>query len=738
MALAVRRSASAGGADATIASAANWMTNMDAVLIAAGWTAHDTLSASDIVYKSTGENTHRATFLRVFANSNSDWGTYMYQYWDAATHIGYNGVSPTSFRQTSFTAGTYQHVFVADLDSYSWSMWQGSSGYFGGGGWFDPPAMTSMDAVDTTAAMAPGDNVEVKVGADPATRGIEVSQTVTIVAQEAATPPIPLFCTTVTATRFDGTFYYITLRRVPASLAAGAIVGQAPHHVYNLGMRTMGGGMSVTFALTGFVPGMPNQDLNMYSAIGGTPSNGYSSNFTDRTIVGRSVLNAEWDPDGRTGRVYIDPFHITHSLVGKSVHLGAIGKLYRSPVAGDAQWKLYRTPKASTPRDWIVTLLSTTRHIHGPIPTSGSVTAFAELFPLDGVAGVYANDPLIDAADAADQPIDSSAIAAQVDGFKESDTYFVLAAPEPDRTGLRNLQHTPTVAGEIANEPFFNDKTGYTFVSAVVTGDKTLRMKFNSELRHVSSAGQNDSLNPANYFLSGDRAIVSLTWISYQDGLTTIDMVVDKEWVIGQTYTIRVRSVMSPNDLPIDLFQNHDLQTFLGAATRPTIVVATAGEQRVDVTLSEDMNLATLVPAGFTVAPNGGSGVAVSVIGVTVVNSSQVRLALNKRMTNGQPYRLTLNTSAQDAVGNAAAASTTFDFTGFAAPANVLNVVFLDSSHIRVVFDVDVTNNAALQNPASYTGSNGLLILAVVVEGPRSVVLTTNTLQHGISYTLTV
>src|SRR6267154_1513224 len=104
MSLAVKRSASAGGADATITSAANWMTQLTAAIVAAGWTLFDTVSATDKVYKCTGENGQRAWYVRIFANSNNDWGQYQYQFWDSTGHAGYNAMTRAAQRQTTFTA----------------------------------------------------------------------------------------------------------------------------------------------------------------------------------------------------------------------------------------------------------------------------------------------------------------------------------------------------------------------------------------------------------------------------------------------------------------------------------------------------------------------------------------------------------------------------------------------------------------------------------------------------------
>lgn len=307
----------------------------------------------------------------------------------------------------------------------------------------------------------------------------------------------------------------------------------------------------------------------------------------------------------------------------------------------------------------------------------------------------------------------------------------------PEHGGLLKTPRGRT--GLIGDRPLGYNVGGiqanYRVNNAIPQSAKVVRIELNEQLRAVTPSSLYDALNPSNYTFIGGVKAVSVAFVDTRH----FDITLDTEMVIGNSYTVRICGALGAGDGAYpDAPSGVDVAVFVGGGVRPTIANAVAGEQYVDVAFSEAMATATLLPSAFTVAANGGSGVAVSVVSVEIVNTAQVRLHLNARMTNGQPYRVSVTTAATDAVGNTVAGGEHFDFIGYAAGAAISNLTFLDATHVRVVFSVDVTNNASLINPASYTTTAGLIILAVVVESTRSVTLTTSTMQQGVSYSITI
>ncbi len=84
MGLSIKRTAFFGGADATVATSANLWTAFHDVLIAAGWVVAATFSASDKVYKSTGESGTEKIWIRMAMGTTAvnvlQFGAY--QYWN--------------------------------------------------------------------------------------------------------------------------------------------------------------------------------------------------------------------------------------------------------------------------------------------------------------------------------------------------------------------------------------------------------------------------------------------------------------------------------------------------------------------------------------------------------------------------------------------------------------------------------------------------------------------------------
>lgn len=277
---------------------------------------------------------------------------------------------------------------------------------------------------------------------------------------------------------------------------------------------------------------------------------------------------------------------------------------------------------------------------------------------------------------------------------------------------------------------------GFKLNSVVQQSDKVLRFTFSEPVNHVSASGLNDALNPANYLFNGSREAVSVAHVS---GDTVFDVTLDKETVIGFAYVSRVTAIRTPANLPPDPLDGNDQYAFTGGGTRPTIASAAAGERRVDLAVTEEMDPDTIVPSAFTIDPVvPEEAEAVSVSSIEYRGNTQIRLILDKRMTDGKDYAVTMLNTATDLVGNGAEEVEPTVFVGFAAPVNIVGMAFLSSTQVRVTFDQDIEADSELTDTANYTWTRGLQTLAVTVESARSVLLTTSAMQHGLEYQLTV
>jgi len=101
-------------------SQATFWSALNAVLVAAGWTLHDDVSATVKVYKSNGEKGSGPYGYLYLYNYASNYIEYFpYAYWDAATHTGYRKAydsAPTSYQRLTVFTGPVAYI-GGDKDS---------------------------------------------------------------------------------------------------------------------------------------------------------------------------------------------------------------------------------------------------------------------------------------------------------------------------------------------------------------------------------------------------------------------------------------------------------------------------------------------------------------------------------------------------------------------------------------------------------------------------------------------
>lgn len=273
---------------------------------------------------------------------------------------------------------------------------------------------------------------------------------------------------------------------------------------------------------------------------------------------------------------------------------------------------------------------------------------------------------------------------------------------------------------------------GFALLSVTPQGDKVVRVAVERSVLHADEDDPHDALNPSNYLFTGGLVAESVVRIADDE----YDVTLTTEMRDGMSYVLKIINIQDEAGHEPDPELDADTASFIGSATAPELSSVLPGERRLDVSFSEPMDVTTLQLNAFSLAPNGGSGVAVLLDYVENVSDQQVRLHLKSRMSSGQPYRLTLNATAKDKAGNPSAGGH-IDFTGHATPLT-FTLSVLSKNAIQVMFNSDVTSDSQLTTAANYQWSNGLKTLGVTIQGLRSVILTTTEMQHGVEYTLTI
>lgn len=187
----------------------------------------------------------------------------------------------------------------------------------------------------------------------------------------------------------------------------------------------------------------------------------------------------------------------------------------------------------------------------------------------------------------------------------------------------------------------------------------------------------------------------------------------------------------------------------LAAAGNPELIYAVALQpDQVVVIFSNRMNQTEIAEASnYTITPDAGSDARV-VDSVVVVGPHIAELTLDGDLTAGTfNYRVTVDDAVRDENGfpmNDGALF--FDLSGPFQDVQILSVVAIDSTHVRVTFSQAVLNNPALACVDSYAivpqdpGEATVTILGVAAEGtPATSVLLTTTEHHNLEdYDLTL
>lgn len=178
-------------------------------------------------------------------------------------------------------------------------------------------------------------------------------------------------------------------------------------------------------------------------------------------------------------------------------------------------------------------------------------------------------------------------------------------------------------------------------VSATTPNETTVRLTFDTEMKHVDPSNTNDALHVSNYALSTiagkPRTVNSVTLVSASP--TVVDLTLSGEMTNGVNYTITVSNAESTANLVID--PAHNSSTFLGLGILPRVSSGSAmSPVRVRVVFNEAMdNNAALINIANYVFTGPTSITATS---IDVINSTTVDIHISGVMDTNGLYRVTI------------------------------------------------------------------------------------------------
>ena len=210
------------------------------ILVAAGWTLYDTVSATSKVYRSQGEAGDRPyLYLHVYVSSNLIYSL-LWLYWDSATHTGnvgpYNNNAGTTYNKLTLSSSAY-HMICASKDFLCMTSPSSNKDGFQIRGHapklFHPTPKTTL-----TAGALAGSSVQLTVASST---GFLVGKKYQIVGQSEGRDQL-----TVESVA-DGT--HITVVSLPRNYASGAFLSPQPTVGFcNSGNSTISNWFAVSWA----------------------------------------------------------------------------------------------------------------------------------------------------------------------------------------------------------------------------------------------------------------------------------------------------------------------------------------------------------------------------------------------------------------------------------------------------------------------------------------------------------
>lgn len=148
----------------------------------------------------------------------------------------------------------------------------------------------------------------------------------------------------------------------------------------------------------------------------------------------------------------------------------------------------------------------------------------------------------------------------------------------------------------------------------------------------------------------------------------------------------------------------------------------------------------TLNPANYAFTVSGGVSISASTVALHQASPTIVDIALVGEMTNGANYEVIASNVKSLAGQEIDPAYDTQAFTGVGTAPQVDSAVATDSTHVRVVFDEAMLNEAALVLATNYiiSGPTVPTVSSVVRDNPTQVTLLVTEMRDGGLYDVTV
>lgn len=207
--------------------------------------------------------------------------------------------------------------------------------------------------------------------------------------------------------------------------------------------------------------------------------------------------------------------------------------------------------------------------------------------------------------------------------------------------------------------------------SASAQDSVTVRVTYNTEMKHTSSGNPDDSRNPTNYVISGPTTAIVSGVMLYQNNPTIVDLTITSEMLNDGDYTVTVSGVKSHDGY----FLVIDEAEFTGVGARPRVELATAvGSTVVVVRFNELMlhNDDLTTPGKYTFS--GPTVVTVSEVMAEDVNGkTQCSIIVSEPLQRGD-YTVTV-TAVVDLVGHLIdPAHNSWEFAGVATYAEDMDL----------------------------------------------------------------
>jgi hypothetical protein len=247
-------------------------------------------------------------------------------------------------------------------------------------------------------------------------------------------------------------------------------------------------------------------------------------------------------------------------------------------------------------------------------------------------------------------------------------------------------------------------------LSAVAQNSTTVRVTFDTAMKHVSASNPDDCLNPANYGFAGSVALTA-TSVVHVSSDTIFDITVNEQ-TNGTSYTVTVSNVESQEDNLID--PAYDEATFSGIGVKPRVSSATAlTNYTVQINFNELMSdNVELDKASNYTFDNGLTSDSV-VVGTT---SDYVVVTTLEEMGQGVSYIATVNTAVTDLANNALDNSyKTASFSGIGVSPNVTLADDIDATHVDVTFNETVDQTTA-EIADNYAINHGYIIYSATKQ----------------------